>query len=165
MNLCDPKNEFKTNCVVKQHHQYLDIRSKRYEIPQFLVHTIRFEQILKTCSEDSEKLGKGLFNYNLSSESLKNTFTGLKYPQNCLLFLPTSFSDNHGQKPWDTFAFLGGFPIHTGPTLPSPHKQCCTWPLQKSVQVLGKARAIPHSLITFQYPRQNIILCTVICIY
>ena len=90
------------------------------------MHTIRFEQILKTCSEDSKKLGRGLFNYNLSSESLKNTFTGLKYPQNCLLFLPTSFSDNHGQKPWDTFAFLGRFPIHTGPTLPSPHKQCCT---------------------------------------
>ena len=27
MNKCDPKNEFKTNCVVKRHHQYLDIRS------------------------------------------------------------------------------------------------------------------------------------------
>ena len=23
---------------------------------------------------------------------------------------------NHGQKSWDTFAFLGRFPIHTGPT-------------------------------------------------
>ena len=33
-------------------------------------------------------------------------------------FLPTSFSDNHGQKSWDTFAFLGRFPIHTGPTPP-----------------------------------------------
>ena len=31
---------------------------------------------------------------------------------------------NDGQKSWDTFAFLGRFPIHTGPTLPSPHKQC-----------------------------------------
>ena len=31
----------------------------------------------------------------------------------------------HEQKPWDTFAFLGHFPIHTCPTppLPSPHKQ------------------------------------------
>ena len=28
------------------------------------------------------------------------------------------FSYNHGQKSWDTFAFLGSFPIHTGPTLP-----------------------------------------------
>ena len=37
-------------------------------------------------------------------------------------FLPTSFLDNHGQKSWDTFAFLGRFPIHTGPTLPlTPH--------------------------------------------
>ena len=33
---------------------------------------------------------------------------------------------NHGQKSWDTFAFLGRFPIHTSPTPPSPHKQCCT---------------------------------------
>ena len=31
------------------------------------------------------------------------------------------FSDrdyNHGQKSWDTFAYLGHFPIHTGPTPP-----------------------------------------------
>jgi len=27
-------------------------------------------------------------------------------------------SYNHGQKSWDTFAFLGRFPIHTGPTPP-----------------------------------------------
>ena len=32
----------------------------------------------------------------------------------------------HGQKSWNTFAFLGRFPIHTGPTLPSPHIQCWT---------------------------------------
>ena len=25
---------------------------------------------------------------------------------------------NHGQKFWDTFAFLGRFPIHSGPTPP-----------------------------------------------
>ena len=25
---------------------------------------------------------------------------------------------NHGQKSWDTFAFLRRFPIHTGPTSP-----------------------------------------------
>ena len=35
---------------------------------------------------------------------------------------PTALNYNHGQKSWDTFAFLGRFPIHTGP-LPSPHKQ------------------------------------------
>ena len=28
------------------------------------------------------------------------------------------FSYNYGQKSWDTFAFLGRFPIHMGPTLP-----------------------------------------------
>ena len=28
------------------------------------------------------------------------------------------FSYNHGQKSWDTFAFLGRFPVHTGPTPP-----------------------------------------------
>ena len=27
---------------------------------------------------------------------------------------------NHGQKSRDTFAFLGRFPIHTGPTPPPP---------------------------------------------
>ena len=32
--------------------------------------------------------------------------------------LSSSFSDNHGQKSWDTFAFLGRFPIHSGPTPP-----------------------------------------------
>ena len=37
-----------------------------------------------------------------------------------------SESYNHGQKSWDTFAFLGSFPIHTGQPLPSPHKQCWT---------------------------------------
>ena len=33
-------------------------------------------------------------------------------------FLPTSFSDNHGQKSWDTCAFMRRFPNHTGPTPP-----------------------------------------------
>ena len=42
------------------------------------------------------------------------------------LFTP-QVNYNHGQKSWDTFAFLGHFPIHKGPTpLPSPHKQCWT---------------------------------------
>ena len=47
----------------------------------------------------------------------KNTFTDLKTPQNCL-FSSSSFSDNHEQKSWDTFAFPGRFSIHTGPTPP-----------------------------------------------
>ena len=29
-----------------------------------------------------------------------------------------SIDYNHGQKSWDTFAFLRHFPIHTGPTPP-----------------------------------------------
>ena len=29
-----------------------------------------------------------------------------------------AYNYSHGQKSWDTFAFLGRFPIHTGPTLP-----------------------------------------------
>ena len=47
---------------------------------------IPVERILKSRSENSEKLGKDLFNYDLSSGSRKNTFTGLKTPQNCLIF-------------------------------------------------------------------------------
>ena len=39
-------------------------------------------------------------------------------PLKIAFILPISFSDNHGQKSWDTFAFLGRFPIHTGPTPP-----------------------------------------------
>ena len=81
------------------------------------MYIIRFQRILQTLSENSEKLGKGLFNYGRSSEAQKNTFTDLKTPQNCL-FPSSSFSDNHEQKSWDTFAFPGRFSIHTGPTPP-----------------------------------------------
>ena len=77
-------------------------------------YNIRFEQILQTRSKNCEKLGKGLFNYDFSSEARKNPFTSLKIA----FFLPTSFSDNHGQKSWDTFALLVRFPIHTSPTPP-----------------------------------------------
>ena len=33
---------------------------------------------------------------------------------------------NHGQKSWDTFAFLGCFQFTQVQPLPSPHKQCST---------------------------------------
>ena len=33
---------------------------------------------------------------------------------------------NHGQKSWDTFAFLGRFQFTQVQPLPSPHKQCWT---------------------------------------
>ena len=36
------------------------------------------------------------------------------------LSLISSPAYNHGQKSWDTFAFLGRFPIHTGPPPPPP---------------------------------------------
>ena len=52
------------------------------------MYIIPVERILKSRSENSEKLGKDLFNYDLSSGSRKNTFTGLKTPQNCLFFPP-----------------------------------------------------------------------------
>ena len=45
---------------------------------------IRFERILETRSKNFEKMGKGLFTCDLSSEARKNTFKGLKTPQNCL---------------------------------------------------------------------------------
>ena len=47
-------------------------------------------------------------------------------PLKIAFFLPTSFSDNHGQKSWDTFAFLGAFQLTQVQPLPSPHKQCWT---------------------------------------
>ena len=100
--------------------------STRYEIPQFLMYIIRFERILKSRSENSEKLGKDLSNYDLSSGSRKTLLQAWK-PLKIAFFLPTSFSDNHGQKSWDTFAFWGRFPIlHIGPAPPLTHKQCWT---------------------------------------
>ena len=72
---------------------------------------------LKSRLENWEKLGKDLFNYDLSSGSRKNTFTGLKTPQNCLfpshLFIRQSWTKVLGH-----FAFQGRFPIHPGPTPP-----------------------------------------------
>ena len=55
--------------------------------------------------------------YNLSSKPEKTLLQAWK-PLKIDFFLPTSFSDNNGQKSWDTFAFLGCFPIHTSPTPP-----------------------------------------------
>ena len=43
-----------------------------------------------------------------------------------LNYTPVGANYNHGQKSWNTFAFLGRFPIHSSPTLPSPQKQCWT---------------------------------------
>ena len=45
-------------------------------------------------------------------------------PLKIAFILPISFSDNHGQKSWDTFAFLGVFQFTQVQPLPSHHKQC-----------------------------------------
>ena len=45
--------------------------------------------------------------FSLADCALKNQFSTQK-----------NWIYNHGQKSWDTFAFLGRFPIHTGPTPP-----------------------------------------------
>ena len=64
---------------------------------------------------------RSVFFFNLKTLMLsgsRNTLLQAWKPLKIAFFLPTSFSDNHGQKSWDTFAFLGRFPIHTGPTPP-----------------------------------------------
>ena len=97
----------------------------RYEIPQFLVYIIRSERILKSRSENFEKLGKDLVNYDLYQDQEKTLLQAWK-PLKIAFSLPTSFWDHRGQKSWDTFAFLGVFQCRQVQPLPSPHKQCWT---------------------------------------
>ena len=88
----------------------------RYEIPQFLVYIIRFERILQTRSKNSEKL----FSYDLSSEARKkNTFTGLKTPQNCL-FSSHLFFRQSWTKVLGHFCVSGAF-SNSHRSNPSPH--------------------------------------------
>ena len=93
--------------------------STRYEIPQFLMYIIRFERILKSRLENSEKLGKDLFNYYLSSGSRKITFTGLKTPQNCL-FSSHLFFRQSWTKVLGHFCISGAF-SNSHRSNPSPH--------------------------------------------
>ena len=44
----------------------------------------------------------------------------------CRWMVRISHDSNHGQKSWDTFAFLRRFPMHTVQPLPLPHKQFWT---------------------------------------
>ena len=64
-------------------------------------------------------MGKDLFNYDLSSGSRKNTFTGLKTPQNCLfsshLFIRQSWTKVLGH-----FCISGAF-SNSHRSNPSPH--------------------------------------------
>ena len=54
----------------------------------------------------------------------KKHFYRPENPSKLPYILPMSFSYNHGQKSWDTFAFLGVFQFTQVQPLPSHHKQC-----------------------------------------
>ena len=98
----------------------------RYEIPQFLVYIIRFERILKSRSENSEKLGKDLLNYDLSSGSLKKHFYRLENPSKLPFFFPPLFQTIMDKSLGTLLHFWGVFQFTQVQPLPSPHKQCWT---------------------------------------
>ena len=83
------------------------------------MYIIPVERILKSRSENSEKLGKDLFNYDLSSGSRKNTFTGLKTPQNCL-YSSHPFFRQSWAKVLGHFCISGAF-SNSHRSNPSPH--------------------------------------------
>ena len=90
------------------------------------MYIIRFERILQTRSENSEKLGKSLFIFYLSSEARKNTFTGLKILQNCIFLFPPLFQTIVDKSLETLLHFWGVFQFTQVQPLPSPHKQCWT---------------------------------------
>ena len=53
-----------------------------------------------------------------SHENVSLVFSLADYALKKQFSTQESWIYNHGQKSWDTFAFLGRFPIHTGPTPP-----------------------------------------------
>ena len=57
-------------------------------------------------------------------QDLEKTLLQAWKPLKIAFILPISFSDNHGQKSWDTFAFLGVFQFTQVQPLLSHHKQC-----------------------------------------
>ena len=54
--------------------------------------------------------------YSLRKEVYRDQRAKTALSSGCCLILFCNY--NHGQKSWDTFGFLGRFPIHTGPTPP-----------------------------------------------
>ena len=76
-------------------------------------------EFLNHVQKNSEKLGKDLFNYDLSSGSRKNTFKALKTHQNCLfpshLFFRQSWTKVLGH-----FCISGAF-SNSHRSNPSPH--------------------------------------------
>ena len=87
---------------------------------------VRFEQIHQTRSKNCEKLGKGLFNYDFSSEARKNPFTSLKTPQNCLFFYRPLFQTIMDKSLGILLHFWGVFLFTQVQPLLSRHKQCWT---------------------------------------
>ena len=90
------------------------------------MYIIRFERILQTRSENSEKQGKSSFIFYLSSEVRKNTFTGLKILQNCIFLFPPLFQTIVDKSLETLLHFWGVFQFTQVQPLPSPHKQCWT---------------------------------------
>ena len=86
-------------------------------------YNIRFEQILQTRSKNCEKLGKGLFNYDFSSEARKKPFYKL---ENCLFFFPPLFQTIMDKSLGTLLHFWGVFRFTQVQPLPSRYKQCWT---------------------------------------
>ena len=82
-------------------------------------YNIRFEQSHQTRSKNCEKLGKGLFNNDFSSEARKNPFTSLKTPQNCR-FSADLFFRQSWTKVFGYFCISGAF-SDSHKSNPSPH--------------------------------------------
>ena len=66
-------------------------------------------------------------------------------PKQNWLVLWATYTYNHGQKSWDTFAFLGRFPIHTGPTPPLTPQT-----MLDEVRVMGSWRGVSINFSEFQ---------------
>ena len=76
-------------------------------------------EFLKHALKTTKSWEKVWFNYDLSSESRKNTFTGLKNPQNCL-FSSHLFSRQSWTKVLGHFCISGAF-SNSQRSNPSPH--------------------------------------------
>ena len=102
------------------------IRHALWDSTIFLVYIICFKRILKARSENSQKLGKGLFNYGLSSRIPKKHFYRLENISNVPFFLPPLFQTIMDKSLGTLLLFWGIFQFTQVQPLPSPHKQCWT---------------------------------------
>ena len=103
-------------------HNFLMWVDKNIHMIFHIVHTCE-----RTCKID-RRLSFVIFTRSKISHNL---FTAFFTWLNISHYLHTYFTwltpvVNHGQKSWETFAFLGRFPMHTGPT-PSPHRTNNIW--------------------------------------